>query len=116
MTSFTVIAIFSGACFLFYGVSCLLSQRMVLEFERFGIPQYRKLTGILQILGGVSIIVGLYVLPIIGFVGSLGLSLLMFLGFGVRLKIKDSFALSAPALLFGLLNAFLAYRFLILLK
>ncbi|MEP2968662.1 DoxX family protein, partial [Nonlabens ulvanivorans] len=56
---------------------------MVLEFERFGIPQYRNLTGILQILGGLSIILGLYTISILGFMGALGLSLLMFLGFGV---------------------------------
>ncbi|WP_397299680.1 DoxX family protein [Nonlabens ulvanivorans] len=115
MTSFTVIALFSGACFLFYGFSCLLSNRMALEFERFGIPQYRNLTGILQILGGSSIILGLYTISILGFMGALGLSLLMFLGFGVRLKIKDSFVLSAPAFLFGLLNAYLAYRFFLML-
>lgn len=88
---------------------------MALEFERFGIPQYRKLTGILQILGGTSIIVGLYTLLILGFLGSLGLAVLMLMGFAVRLKIKDSFALSAPSLLFGLLNAYLAYQFYIIM-
>lgn len=115
MNSLTVLALFSGVCFLFYGISCLFSQKMILEFERFGIPQYRKLTGILQILGGTSIIIGLYTLPIMGLVGAAGLSTLMLMGFVVRLKIKDSLALSAPSLLFGLLNAFLAYKFIIML-
>ncbi|MGJ8684226.1 MAG: DoxX family protein [Nonlabens sp.] len=111
MTSFTAISLFSGACFLFYGFSCLLSEKMAAEFERFGIPQFLKLTGILQVLGGASLLIGIYMFPVLAFIGALGLSILMFMGFGLRLKIKDSFLLSAPALMFGFLNAFIAYKY-----
>ncbi len=110
MSAFTVIVLFSGLCFVFYGFSCLLSSKMEEEFTRFGIPQYRKLTGILQILGGAGLIVGHYYLPLLEAIAAAGLSLLMFMGFAVRMKIKDSFALSAPALMFALLNGFIAYR------
>lgn len=116
MTSFTAISLFSGACFLFYGFSCILSSRMKLEFERFGIPQFRSLTGVLQILGGLSLLIGIYFLPFLAFIGALGLAVLMLMGFAVRLKIKDSFVLSAPSLMFGLLNAFLAYKYFMLLE
>jgi len=39
----------------------------------------------------------------------------MSLGFGVRLKIKDSFVQSFPSLFFALLNLFASYQFYALL-
>ena len=113
MTTFEIISLFSGSSFVFYGFSCLFSSKMALEFKRFGIPQYLKLTGILQILGGISLVIGIWTLPLLAFIGAAGLSLLMFLGFAVRMKIKDSFLLSAPALTFALLNGFIAYKYFI---
>jgi hypothetical protein len=83
---------------------------MALEFTRFGIPQYRKLTGVLQFIGGTGLIIGHFYLPTLELISAAGLSVLMFMGFAVRIKIRDSFALSAPALMFALLNGFIAYR------
>jgi uncharacterized membrane protein YphA (DoxX/SURF4 family) len=111
MTTFRVLSFFSGASFLFYGLSCIFSKQMEEEFKRFGIPQYTKLTGTLQILGGISLMIGVFLSPILAFMGSLGLSILMFMGFGVRLKIKDGVLVSTPALLFAFLNGFLAFKY-----
>jgi hypothetical protein len=116
MTSFEVLSLFSGSAFIFYGISCLFTKKMALEFERFGIPKYLKLTGVLQILGGLSLVVGLWTIPLLAFIGSVGLSILMFMGFAVRLKIKDSLLISTPALAFAILNAFIAYKFFLLLN
>lgn len=110
-----VLSIFSGSCFLFYGFNCLFSKHMVIEFERFGIPQFLTLTGSLQILGGLAILVGVWMLPLLSFIGATGLSLLMLMGSIVRIKIKDSFLQSAPAFIFTALNAYLAYGYFILL-
>ena len=115
MTLFNVLSIFSGSCFLFYGFSCLFSKRMALEFERFRIPQYLNLTGILQILGGLALLVGFRFLPFLAFLGAMGLSVLMLMGSVVRIKIKDNFVSSAPAFIFAFLNAYLAYRFFLIL-
>ncbi|MFT4943975.1 MAG: hypothetical protein ACI8RH_001723, partial [Flavobacteriales bacterium] len=38
---------------------------MDIEFKRFGIPQFLKLTGSLQILGGLALLIGSWVLPIL---------------------------------------------------
>lgn len=84
---------------------------MVTEFERFKIPQYRQLTGYLQLMGGLGLIIGLYFYVPLAFVSTIGLALLMFLGFGVRMKINDGVLKSLPALLFGVLNAYLVFRF-----
>ncbi|PQJ16980.1 DoxX family protein [Nonlabens tegetincola] len=112
MKALLVVTLFSGLSFIFYGFSCLYSKKMKAEFIRFRIPQYRKITGLLQILGGSSLVIG-YLMSVwwLSFIGALGLAVLMALGFFTRLRIKDSLPLSAPALLFSLLNAFLAFKF-----
>ena len=107
LNTITLILAFS---FIFYGISCLLSKHMVLEFERFGLKNQRVLTGILQLLGGFGLLVGWYFkIYIVAFLAALGLGLLMFLGFGVRIKIKDTVLQALPSLIFGILNMYLAY-------
>jgi hypothetical protein len=71
----------------------------------------RQITGILQLLGAVGLITGVFVSPIIGFLSGLGLSSLMLLGFGVRIKIKDSFIASLPSFVLMLLNAYIVFIF-----
>jgi hypothetical protein len=88
---------------------------MVLEFKRFGVHSWQRvLTGILQVLGGIGLIVGL-MLPVIGLMASIGLSALMFLGFIVRLKIKDGLIKSLPSFLYMILNIWLSMGFFQLL-
>jgi hypothetical protein len=111
MTLIDVLSAFSGSSFLFYGVSCLCSTHMKNEFQRFGIPQFLKLTGTLQILGGFALLIGFWKIPFLAFIGAAGLTLLMLLGSIVRIKIKDSFLLSSPAFIFTILNSYLAYSF-----
>jgi hypothetical protein len=111
ISALTIVTLFSGLSFLFYGLSCLKSKRMAEEFKRFGLDKQRKLTGILQLIGGTSLIIGYYQYLLLSAFSALGLGVLMLLGFLVRLKIKDSFALSAPSLLYALLNFYLALRF-----
>ena len=100
---------FSAFSFLFYGISCLTSAFMVNEFIRYGIPQYRKLTGILQILGGLGIIIGFWV-DHLQFISVVGLSVLMLLGVVTRIMIKDDFVKTFPALFYCLLNVYLSYN------
>lgn len=106
-----IITIFSALSFTYYGITCLFSKKMVLEFERFGLtPVQRILTGALQLLGSMGLLIGL-VQPLIGLIASSGLAVLMFLGFLVRLKIRDGLVLSLPALLYMILNIYLALGF-----
>ena len=112
MTILTVLSVFSGVCFLIYGISCLSSPYMAKEFERFGIPKFLKSTGILQIIGGLALLFGSWKFPHLAFTGSAGLAVLMLLGSIVRIKIKDTFLQSSPAFIFTILNTYLAYCYM----
>ena len=46
--------------FLYYGVDCLFSDGMVVEFERYGLSRFRRLTGSVEVLGAVGLAVGLW--------------------------------------------------------
>ncbi len=84
---------------------------MVDEFKRFGLTnQQRLLTGILQLLGAIGLAMGPYY-PFIGMTAAAGLSLLMLLGFSVRIKIKDSIRESIPSFIFMIINGLLFFDF-----
>jgi hypothetical protein len=104
-----IIAIWlSSISFFFFGISYFTSQYLKDEFKRYGLAKFGPLTATLQLLGAVGLLVGLKV-PLILSVAAGGLSLLMLLGFGVRIKIRDGFWLSLPSLLFALLNGYILY-------
>ncbi|MGB5553646.1 MAG: DoxX family protein [Flavobacteriaceae bacterium] len=82
---------------------------MANEFRRFGLSDgQRKLTGILQLLGGLGLAIGYFTSAHILLFASVGLCLLMLLGFGVRIKIRDSLRESLPSLIFAFINAYIA--------
>lgn len=101
--SIQISLVFCALAFYFYGFNCLFSDFLKSEFKRFGLAQYRLLTGALQLLGATGLLAGLY-FPLIGVLAAAGLSLLMLMGFITRLKIKDSFKETFPSFLFMLIN------------
>lgn len=105
----------NALAFLIYGVSCLVTTKMKNEFIRFGIPNFRLLTGLLQIAGGLGILLGYWFNQYILLIASGGLSFLMLSGFIVRLKIKDSIPDTIPAFSFCVLNGIIAYKTYLLL-
>ena len=80
---------------------------MKAEFIRFKVPQYRTLTGLLEILGGLGVLLGLH-LPVLGILASTGLALLMVLGVVARVRVGDGWIQCLPALFFGILNGIIA--------
>lgn len=76
------------------------------EFDRFRLSRYATLTGTLELMGGIGLLVGLK-FNIILLLSSGGLALLMLLGFGVRLKMKDRFWLTFPSLFFMIINSYI---------
>ena len=76
------------------------------EFRRYGLIQFKISTGILQILGALGLLVGLKWRPIL-LLSSGGLTLLMFMGVGVRIHVRDRFLSCVPALFFFALNLFI---------
>lgn len=104
LKNFTII--FSSVSFLFYGISYFTSTKMKSEFKRFGLEKYGTLTAILEIMGGVGLVIGLKFNPLL-IISAGGLALLMFLGVLVRIKAKDSFGITIPALFYMLLNVYI---------
>jgi hypothetical protein len=81
------------------------------EFVRFGLSNSQRIiTGILQLTGAVGILLYSYSAALAMFSAS-GLCFLMFLGFTVRLRIKDDIYKASPALIYMLLCAILCYEF-----
>ncbi len=105
------IAFFSATAFIIYGTLCLFTNHMKAEFRRYGLSKFRLLTGALELIGGVGIIIGLVKLPIIFLISTGGLSLLMLLGIFARLKINDKFVSILPAIFFFSLNLYLFISF-----
>lgn len=99
----------SAIVFLGYGGMCLHPTAMASEFERFGVARFRVLTGSLEILGGLGLVVS-YQLPALLPFAAGGLALLMFFALLARIRVRDSFFQMSPALLLMVGNGFLAYR------
>lgn len=108
-TAYQFSKIVSISLFLFYGLGCLFSQQMVVEFERFGLSRFRRLTGALEVLGALGLLVG-YGIPPLDIVASAGLSLLMVLGVATRVRVRDPFVQMLPALVLLLINGFIFAR------
>ncbi|CAN5568757.1 hypothetical protein BH10ACI4_BH10ACI4_13420 [soil metagenome] len=111
MKLLTVLTGASSIVFLIYGAFCAGTPSMVADFQRFGLPHLRVLTGVLEVLGGIGLLVGLKWRPAL-WISSAGLSLLMLIAFGVRLKMRDSAFLSAPSFGLMLLNLYILVRFI----
>jgi uncharacterized membrane protein YphA (DoxX/SURF4 family) len=105
-----VASLVSGLGFLIYGFQCLVSPFMKAEFERFQVPHYRVLTGILEILGGIGVITGHFV-PLIGALAAAGLCILMAMGVVTRIRVKDSAFQCLPASFFCFLNGLIAIQY-----
>jgi hypothetical protein len=88
---------------------------MRIEFLRFGLSTIqRQITGVLQIVGAIGLLLFNYYLTLSA-ISAAGLSLLMLLGFIVRLRIKDSLYESSPAFIFMVLNGIITYEILVIL-
>lgn len=111
MSAHIAILLFTALSFLGYGFSCLFSPHMVAEFQRYGLPQFRRLTGALQVLAALGLLAGLIV-PWVAGIAAAGLALQMACGLAVRIKIGDVWYLCLPAGAYLLICAWLALRLL----
>ncbi len=100
---FTTLSI---ALYLYYGTACLVADGMAADFERFGLSRFRRITGALELLGAVGLAVG-YLLPSVTLLSAGGLTLLMGLGTATRIRVRDSFAQTLPAVVLGLMNFYI---------
>lgn len=99
---------FSGASFLLYGISCLVSRHMRDEFARFGLARYRTLVGWLELTGGLAQLIHVWI-EHLAMTATAGLFLLMLLGVITRIRIGDSFRVTWPAAGYLLLNGWILF-------
>lgn len=94
--------------FLGYGSVCLFAEAMEHEFKRWGVPHLRYITGSLEVLGALGLVCGQW-FPWLGIFSAAGLSLLMICGIFVRIRIRDSFLQTLPAVLFLLVSVLVTW-------
>jgi uncharacterized membrane protein YphA (DoxX/SURF4 family) len=99
----------SAASFVYYGLTFFTNSGMKEEFKRYDLGKFRNLIGCLQLLGGIGLLVGM-TSSIILSISSAGLSLLMLIGFGVRVKMRDGFLASLPSFAFMIINGYICYK------
>jgi hypothetical protein len=98
---------FSAISFLGFGLACFLWPPMKAEYVRYGVSRFQPLVGLLQVAGAVGLLTG-FAVPLVGQLAAGGLALLMFFGACLRKRIKDSVAQTLPAILYMVLNIYLA--------
>jgi uncharacterized membrane protein YphA (DoxX/SURF4 family) len=102
----TLLVVANSAAFLVYGAHCLRSESMPGEFARYGLAHLRVLTGVLEVLAGIGLIVGLW-WPLALRVSSAGLALLMLCALVARIRVRDTVQLWVPALTLLVVNAWI---------
>jgi uncharacterized membrane protein YphA (DoxX/SURF4 family) len=103
-----ILILISSLSFMGYGIAYFKSPQMKSEFKRLGVEKAGALIAILELLGALGLLIGLKFLPIL-LISAGGLAILMFLGFVIRIKVKDSLWISLPALFFLILNAYIFF-------
>ena len=98
----------SSLSFIGYSISYFTSPHMKSEFERFNLKKFGLFVIILEILGAFGLLAGLSFTPIL-LISSGGLALLMLFGLITRIKSKDSFLASSPAIFYMILNSYIFY-------
>ena len=96
----------SAAAFLAYGSLCLGSPAMAVEFERYRLPRLRVPTAALEIAGALGLLFG--PTPTWVVAAATGLCGLMLAALIVRVRIRDAWFRSLPALVLLALNAWIA--------
>ena len=102
----TILILTSALSFLLYGALCVFTDSLSPEFERYNLASLRKLIGFLEMAGGAGILAGFFNKPI-QILSAFSLALLMICAVIVRIKIRDSFYLTLPALILLIVNIYI---------
>jgi len=103
VSALNVLIAISAAAFLFYGLACLFSRRLVAEFERYRLARFRVLVGSLEVTGALGLIAGWW-FPPLQIAAASGLVALMACGLWARWRIRDPWYAMLPALILAVVN------------
>lgn len=99
----------SAAAFLFYGLACLVSSKLVAEFERYRLARFRALVGSLEVAGALGLIAGWWFAPL-QTAAAAGLFALMLCGLWARWRIRDPWYAMLPAFILAVVNLVIVVR------
>lgn len=99
----------SAAAFLFYGMACLFSAKLVAEFERYRLARWRVLVGSLEVAGALGLIAGWW-FPPLQTAAAAGLFALMICGLWARWRIRDPWYAMLPAFVLAVVNLLITLR------
>ena len=99
----------SAAAFLFYGLACLFSAKLVAEFERYGLARWRVVVGGLEVAGALGLIAGWW-FPPLQTAAAAGLFALMICGLWARWRIRDPWYAMLPAFVLAVVNLAIVFR------
>ena len=99
----------SAAAFLFYGLACLFSAKLVAEFERYGLARWRVVVGSLEVAGALGLIAGWW-FPLLQTAAAAGLFALMICGLWARWRIRDPWYAMLPAFVLAVVNLAIVFR------
>ena len=106
ITTLILLTIFSGISFIVYGILSFFSKTMQNEINRWGFKRFKYLLGLCQLIGGVSLLLGLIWLPIAS-LSSFLLSTMMVSAIYVRIRIGDPLLRFLPAIIFMIINIYI---------
>lgn len=101
-----LIILFSGVSHLIYGFLTLYLPFYESEFIRYGFQDFRELIGGLQIVFGLSLLIGLYIYKL-RLLSSLLLAIIMGGALGTRIYIGDGLVESMPAMVYLMINLYI---------
>ena len=99
----------SAAAFLFYGLACLFSAKLVAEFERYRLARWRVVVGSLEVAGALGLIAGWWFAPL-QTAAAAGLFALMICGLWARWRIRDPWYAMLPAFVLAVMNLAIVLR------
>tara|TARA_B110000879_G_scaffold188411_1_gene251037 strand:+ start:880 stop:1227 length:348 start_codon:yes stop_codon:yes gene_type:complete len=115
MSVITIVTLISSFSFFSYAFSYFRTPHMKNEFKRFGLEKIGLTTVLLEIIGAIGLLVGLKFYFFL-MISSLGLALLMLAGLIVRIKLKDSIWISLPAFFYMILNTYIFWMSINIIK
>ena len=104
-----ILTAISAVAFLFYGLACLFSAKLVAEFERYGLARWRVVVGSLEVAGALGLIAGWW-FPLLQTAAAAGLFALMICGLWARWRIRDPWYAMLPAFVLAVVNLAIVLR------
>ena len=103
MDVYNISKLFVAVSFIAYGINSFVSNKMILEFKRWGLEKRRREIGAFQLACGIGTLIGIWSNYIL-IISSAILIIMMLVAIYVRIKIKDNISEILPAIAYLILG------------